>query len=186
MSLGPEGPGGAGAPSYDGDGTLLAFASNAFNLVEGDTNEKSDAFVVESPESAPVNPSTISRRPATLVVQPLWRMTVTASSLPDGTVQIAVGLPGAGTLRAKATARVGGHLKRRRVAKRILESAGQGLRKVKLRLAGKLRGLARQRGGLYAQLDLSFVGPGGKPLHAALDARFLVHRKNVKAKGPKR
>jgi hypothetical protein len=55
---------------------------------------------------------------------------------------------------------------------------------VVLALPKKLRGLARRKGGLYAQLDLGFVGPGGKPLKAALDARFLVHSKKAKRKGP--
>jgi hypothetical protein len=138
--------------------------------------------VVESPPAEPINPSTISHRPATLVVQPLWRMTVDEASLPDGRVRITVGLPGSGTLRAKATARVGTKLRRRQVAMHVAQAPGPGLRQVVLALPRKLRSLARRKGGLYAQLDVNFVGAGGKPLRAALDARFLVHHKSVKRK----
>jgi Tol biopolymer transport system component len=179
---GANGSGGASAPSYSDEGRFLAFSSTANNLAAGDVNNASDAFVVESPPAAPVNPSAVSHRPATLVVTPLWRMTVTASSLPDGRVQVAVGLPGAGTLRATATARVGKRLRRRRVARHDVQAQTSGLRKVVLALPKGLRGLAKRKGGLYADLDIGFLGAGGKPLHAALDARFVVHRKKVKRK----
>jgi hypothetical protein len=178
-----NGSGGAAAPSYSDEGRFLAFASTAYNLVPGDANNASDAFVVESPPAAPINPVAISRRPATLVVTPLWRMTVTASSLPDGRVRVAVGLPGAGSLRAKATARVGKRLRKRRVARHVVAAQAAGLNQVVLALPRKLRVLAKRKGGLYAQLEVGFVGAGGKPLHAALDARFVVHRKKVKPKG---
>jgi hypothetical protein len=182
QGAGTNGAGGAASPSYSDEGRFLAFASTATNLVAGDTNGASDVFVVESPPAAPVNPSTISHRPATLVVQPLWRITVDSSSLPDGRVRVTVGLPGSGTLLTKATARVGSRLRRRRVARQEAEAPTAGLQKVVLALPRKLRPLARRKGGLYAQLDIGFEGAAGKPLHAALDVRFLVHRKNVKRK----
>jgi Tol biopolymer transport system component len=182
QGAGVDGSEGATAPSYSDEGRFLSFASTANNFVAGDTNSNSDAFVVESPPAEPINPSTISHRPATLVVQPLWRMTVDEASLPDGRVRITVGLPGSGTLRAKATARVGTKLRRRRVARHVAQASGPGLRQVVLALPRKLRSLARRKGGLYAQLDINFVGGGGKPLRAALDAKFLVHHKSVKRK----
>lgn len=179
----------AADPSYDGDGRLLAFSSGASNLVAGDTNERSDAFVVESPLPAAVDESAISHRPPALVVKPLWRMTVDAASLPNGRVRVSVGVPGAGTVRVHATARLGRHLRQHRVASKVRSAAGAGLQRLELVLHGRLRKLARQKSGLYAQLEVGFVGPGGKPLKAALDAKFLVHPKKVrggKKKGGKR
>jgi hypothetical protein len=175
--------GDSSAPSYDADGTLLTFSSTASNLVTGDTNEAGDVFLVESPLPSPVEESTISRRPPALVIQPLWRMTVAAASLPNGRVRVTVGVPGAGSVGAKAAARPGKKLKLRRVAAAHRNAPGAGVQRLELRLPPKLRGLAHKKGGLNAQLDINFTGPGGKPLHAALDVRFLVHhRKTKKAK----
>lgn len=174
----------AAGPSYDGDGRLLAFSSGGSNLVAGDTNEASDAFVVESPLPAPVDESAISHRPPALVVKPLWRMTVDAVSLPNGRVRVSVGVPGAGTVRVHATARLGRRPGQHRVASAVRSAAGAGLQRLELVLHGERRKLAHQKGGLYAQLEVGFVGPGGKPLKATLDAKFLVHRK--KAKGSKK
>jgi hypothetical protein len=181
ISLGSRG---AEAPSYSDEGRFLAFSSSAYNLVAGDTNGKSDAFVVESPPPAPIEPTRISPRPASLVVQPLWRMTVTASSLPDGRVRLVVGVPGAGVVRANATARLGKHLRRHRVARASRRAPTAGAQTLILHLSHKQRKLAKRQGGLYAQLDISFEGPGGKPLKSGIDARFLVH--HLKVKGTKK
>ncbi|HEY2054266.1 MAG TPA: hypothetical protein VGH14_10060 [Solirubrobacterales bacterium] len=173
---------GAAAPSYSDEGRFLAFESNAYNLVAGDANKNFDAFVVESPPPAPIEETRISPRPATLVVQPLWRMTVTASSLPDGTVRLVVGVPGAGAIRAKATARLGRHLRSHQVASTHRAAGVAGPQILLLHLPRKQRQLATRKGGLYAQLDVAFEGPGGKPLKSGIDARFLVHRQKVKGK----
>ena len=42
---GAQGNGGSGSPSVSGDGMHVAFTSSASNLVAGDTNGRSDAFV---------------------------------------------------------------------------------------------------------------------------------------------
>jgi hypothetical protein len=173
---------GASTPSYSADGRLLAFSSDAYNLVAGDANEGPDAFVVESPLPAPIDESAISHRPAALVVKPLWRLTVTVASLPHGEVSVTAGVPGAGTIAVKAAARLGSKRKLRRVASMHRSAAAAGVQRIELRLPRKLRGLAHQKGGLYAQLDVAFNGSGGQPLHAGLDARFLVHQKKTKRK----
>lgn len=177
VSLAPGGAGeGTKAPSYSDGGRLLAFASTAYNLVAGDTNGTSDAFVVESPPPAPIEPTKISPRPPALVVQPLWRMTVSTSSLPDGRIRIVVGVPGSGVVRVKATAKLGSRRRRRQVASAHRFATTAGPQKLILHLPRKLIDLARRKGGLYSQLEIGFVGPGGKPLSAGLDARFLMHR----------
>jgi hypothetical protein len=177
VSLGARG---AASPSYGEDGRLLAFASGAYNLVAGDTNESSDAFVVESPPAAPIESTKISPRPAAVTLQPIWRITVATSSLPNGRVRLVVGVPGSGSVRAKATGRLGRHLRKRRVASAHKGAPAAGAQILILHLPKKLRHLAKRKGGLYAQLDVGFEGPSGKPLKAALDVRFLVHRRKVK------
>jgi Tol biopolymer transport system component len=174
-------------PSYSGDGLLIAFASKAFNLVEGDANEAPDVFTVVSPPASAADETAISRRPSQISVNPLWRMTASASSLRDGRVRLVVGLPGAGTVRAKAKARLGQRSKPRRVSSAHRGAKAGGAQRFTLRLPKKLRGLAHRKGGLNAELDVDFIGSGGKPLSAALDVRFLVHSaKSGKGKGAKK
>jgi Tol biopolymer transport system component len=175
--------GGATSPSYGEEGRLLAFASSAYNLVPGDTNESSDAFVVESPPAAPVESTKISSRPAAVTLQPLWRMTVATATLPDGRVRVVVGVPGPGAVRAKATGRLGRGRRAHRVASAHKRAPAAGAQALILHLPSKLRHLAKRKGGFYAQLDVGFEGPAGKPLKAALDVRFLVHRRKTKGSG---
>ena len=47
---------GAGVPSISADGTFVSFVSGASNLVEGDTNERSDIFVRFRGEMLPLGP----------------------------------------------------------------------------------------------------------------------------------
>jgi hypothetical protein len=179
------GPGELETPSYSEDGLFIAFASRATNLVEGDTNEASDVFVVESPPSSPIESSSISRHPSQISLLAAWRMTASASSLRDGRVRVVVGLPGAGTVRVKAKARLGRLLKRRRVTSGHRQAQAAGVVRLNLRLPRKLRPLAHRKGGLNAAVDVAFAGPGGKPLSAALQVRFVVHGKKAK-KGKRR
>lgn len=169
--------GGAGeglTPSYSENGLFLAFASKAFNLVEGDTNQASDAFVVESPPPAQVGEVKISPRPSEISVRPLWRITATARSLPDGRVRVVVGVPGAGEVRVNAKARTGRKLKTRRAASAHRRATTAGAESLTLRLPRKLRKLAHHKGGLDAEVDVDFAASEGKPLSAALEARFIV------------
>jgi Tol biopolymer transport system component len=171
--------GGAGAPSYSTDGRLLAFESAASNLVTGDTNEGEDAFVVASSPPASAESSVVSPRPPALVPEPRWHLSVTAISLPDGTVRLLLGVPGSGAARAKATAALGPRLHSRRVAAGRVHAAAAGTLRLGLSLPHRLRGLAHRKDGLYARVRVSFAGRGGNPLHAELDVRFCVHRKRA-------
>jgi hypothetical protein len=85
-------------------------------------------------------------------------------------------------VRAKASARLGRRLRKRRVASVQKHASAAGAQTLILRLPGKLRYLAKRKGGLYAQLDIAFESPAGKPLSAGLDARFLVHRRTAKGR----
>ncbi len=91
------------SPSFSASGDLLAFSSEADNLVYGDGNKGSDAFVVERLQfpSLPT-PQEISSAPPSPSLDPLWELGVTALSQRDGSVLLEVEVPGAGTLSAGA------------------------------------------------------------------------------------
>lgn len=173
---------GASSPSYSADGSRLAFATRAYNLVAGDANENSDVFTVESLPPAVVEPSRISSRPAAITAKSDWRLMAHAVSRPDGTVRIVATVPGAGTLRAGATSELRAGAGPRKVGSAQHRALLAGVVRLELRLPRRLRGLAERKGGLYTSLDVRFSGPGGKPLGQRLAARFRVHRAAPKGK----
>ena len=91
------------SPSFSDSGDLLAFSSNADNLVYGDGNKAGDAFVVPRLQfAATPTPQDISSPPAGPALGPLWELGVTALSRRDGSVLLEVEAPGGGTLLASA------------------------------------------------------------------------------------
>ncbi len=166
---------GANAPSFGGN-RLIAFASEADNLVAGDANEASDVFTVESPPPAPVGQNVISSRPAQAAVPPGWRMTANAYSRPDGEVRVVARVPAAGTLRAAARAQIGSRLKSLRVAAAHGHSKTASVVNLELKLGRGRRVLARKPG-LVTRIDLTFASREGDPLHVDLQGRFLMHHK---------
>ncbi len=199
---------GATSPSYAQDGALLAFCSTASNLVAGDGNnplsynqlnvgehDGSDAFVVarEAPSALPT-PQTISPPPA-ISTEPAWDLSATALARSDGSVVIYVRTPGAGTLRASASASVlagvGAHGSRRKrrssrssarraTALRTVASAAGAARAQEgelvalvLRPAAAYASLAQRAGGLSANVTLRFSALGRPPLSESLPVTFL-------------
>jgi Tol biopolymer transport system component len=174
-------PTGASSPSFGGaGGRLLAFSSDASNLVAGDANEANDVFLVESLPPAPLGTSTISPRPPQPTVPPVWRLSANAYSRPDGRVRIIARVPGKGTLKALASSQVGTRLKTRQVASGHRRAGAAQTLMIDLKLGHARRGLIHRPGGLVTRLGVAFTGPGGKPLHAQLQSRFQVHRKRAK------
>jgi hypothetical protein len=104
---------GAESPSFSADGALLAFSSQASNLVLGDGNtppagfrDGGDAFVLARQLPAVVpTPQFVSPAPQT-ATEPSWQMGVTPASAADGSVRLYVEVPGAGRLRAVAQSTV--------------------------------------------------------------------------------
>jgi WD40-like Beta Propeller Repeat len=95
------------SPSFSANDELLAFASDSDNLVYGDGNDASDAFVVSKAIfSADPTPQAISAPPANPALEPSWTLGATAISRADGSVLLYVQTPGAGTLRAGAQSSV--------------------------------------------------------------------------------
>ncbi len=194
-----EDPGLADSPSFSGDGNLLAFSSDAFNLAYGDGNKARDAFVVPRIRFvATPAPQAISAMPPNPAVAPAWKLGVTALSRRDGGVVLEVRVPGAGTLHAGArgTVRVRarragskshGHSRMtvatRTVATRAAQPKAEGLVVLTLKLAPAYSALASVRGGLSATVGLTFSARGQKTLHASVPVTFVhpVHRRTRRA-----
>ncbi|MFI4990022.1 MAG: hypothetical protein ACHQHO_03795 [Solirubrobacterales bacterium] len=194
------------SPSFSGDGNLLAFSSDAFNLVYGDGNKARDAFVVPRIRFVATPPlqafSSMSPNPA---VARAWNLDVTALARRDGTVLLEVRVPGAGTLRAgarsavrvrasRAAVRSRGHRRSRMtvatrtVAARAAQPKAEGLVLLTLKLARAYSALASARGGLSATVGLTFSARGKKTLRAGVPVTFVraVHRKAQSASSKSR
>ncbi|HEY2181676.1 MAG TPA: hypothetical protein VGH09_08405 [Solirubrobacteraceae bacterium] len=218
-SEGPVGsghePSFTGSPSFTTDGNLLAFSSNSTNLVYGDGNKNSDAFVVDRRVFTSESPvSEISGAPVSPALAPAWQLQATALSRRDGTVLLEVLVPGAGTLRAGArgavrvatsvrSASVGAGRKRRashagrarvtvqtRTVASALKRPGEAsLFPVTLKLARAYSALASARGGFSANVALSFSATGHPVLHDTLAVSFVraAHKTHARhSRRPKR
>jgi hypothetical protein len=199
---------GALSPSFSDSGEQLAFSSTASNLVYGDGNtpplkstgsDGGDVFLVER-EVFSINPTpqSISPVPPGPLVEPAWRLGVTAVSLPNGTVRLYAELPGAGTLSALARAMVtvrsavSSHPKRKEhdkaasvrahetvVTRQIAAgsypalASGGGLGSLMLTLSPAYRSLAARAGGLSATVGVTFTAAGHPTLRQSIAVAFL-------------
>jgi hypothetical protein len=183
-----------GSPSFSDDGNLLAFSSLSDNLVYGDGNHNSDAFVVAR-KRFPSNPTAqeVSAAPANPALQPSWQLQATALSRRDGSVLIDVLVPGGGTLRvgaqsavrvrlAKAARSAAKHRRSRRarttVATRTVSSAvahpsAAGVRAMTLTLSHSYKSLAGVRGGLSSTVKLVFSAASHPTLHLSVAVTFV-------------
>jgi hypothetical protein len=201
---------GALSPSFSADGNTLAFASTASNLVYGDGNtppvtegiptgssDGSDVFLVSRKVFPPQAAETyVSSPPANPAGTPAWTVSVTASSLKNGTVRLYVEVPGSGRLTAGADSAVPAKASRaarrrssrarrahasaivleRQVAStgRSVEGEGSGLFELTLSLGARYRSLASRAGGLSGTAEVSFSAPGHATIHESLDITFLA------------
>jgi WD40-like Beta Propeller Repeat len=187
-----------GSPSFSDDGNLLTFSSFSDNLVYGDGNGNSDAFVIPR-KRFPANPTAqeVSPAPASPLLVQAWQLQATALSRRDGSVLLEVLVPGAGTLRVGAQSAVrvrsatahraaNRHRARRTrttVATRTVSSAvvrpsTAGVQTMTLKLAHAYKTLASARGGLSATVKLVFSAAGHPTLHQSVAVSFA--RKPVK------
>jgi Tol biopolymer transport system component len=192
----------AGSPSFSSDGNLLAFASSAYNLVYGDGNGASDAFVVRRKRfPASAVQQFISAAPANPGIGPSWLLGVTARSRADGAVVLEAQVPGAGALdgvaRSAMRARRCAAAKRRRchhaasvvtrsVASRLVRPRAAELTKAVLTLAPRYRALAGRRGGLSAYVTVTFSATGHPNLRQRIPVTFrrtAMHRKGASEAG---
>jgi Tol biopolymer transport system component len=185
------------SPSFTSDGNTLAFSSTSSNLVYGDGNGASDAFVVKRVRfPATIVQQLISAAPANPGTRADWRLSASARSRRDGSVLLEVAVPGAGSLRAGAESAVRLTSSRGRrpaahhagasrrssttVATRRVAAAGKVIRasagvltSLALTPARRYRALPSRRGGLSATVSLVFLAPGHKPLRARLFVTFV-------------
>ncbi len=191
----PEAPAGqnpvTASPSFSANGQLLAFASNSDDLVYGEGNKASNAFVVErlSFPSVPASQE-VSSVPADPALIPTWDLSVTAFSRGNGSISLYVYVPGAGTLTADAEGAVpvteaaaacrrhprGCHVITS-VARRVLASGGtrpsaSGLIVLQLQLGNEYDALAERGGGLDAAVNVVFSAAGHTPLHQTIEVSF--------------
>jgi hypothetical protein len=169
---------GADSPSFGAGGSRIAFASSASNLVRGDGNEASDAFVVEDGEASQgPGPGSISPGPPPISREQPWQLTLSAFSLPSGAVRLVAVVPAAGTVRARAKGALGADAAPRDLAgaQRRALAANGGAVKLTLKLPSRLRGLAHSKEGLYAMARVSFHRRGQKALRGELQVRFHAH-----------
>jgi Tol biopolymer transport system component len=99
---------GVSAPSFSSNGLSLAFASGATNLVYGAYNSGgSNVFATSELSSTPVAAlSAISALPPAPAIAPGWELQTTVRRRSNGSVLLFVTVPGAGSLKATATAAV--------------------------------------------------------------------------------
>jgi hypothetical protein len=180
-------------PSFDATGHMVAWVTPAANLVAVDANQAADAFLVEDrvPPAGVPGRVDIAPPPAPRTIPRTWRLALRAVARRDGTVRLDATVPGAGVLRATATATVpvtrhvkvrrrgGGRrtvtrrvLARRQVAKASLVARGPGLWRLTVRVAKAYRSLVRGRAGLDASAKVTFAAPARATLRDALDVRF--------------
>jgi hypothetical protein len=174
---------GAYSPSLGAGDHRIAFSSTASNLVEGDGNEASDVFLLEGDVgSAPAGGSSISAGPGKAAPKGRRRLTLTAFSLPDGRVRLAVTAPAAGTLRALVSASLEVGSRPRRLTEGHARTRPSGAASMTLTLPPRYRHLARSDEGLYATARVSFTPARGarlrgRPLRGELQVRFHAHRR---------
>lgn len=170
---------GASSPSFTADDGTLAFGSVASNLVVGDANGAGDVFTVtDRPFEATRGSSTISPPPSGVGPPPRrWRISVSASSRPNGSVRLFVSVPGRGVTRATARELpLGGSERRPRSFSAARRRArGEGLVVLDLKPKGRVLRQAREPGGLPATARVAFASSGHRTVRARVQVRFDVH-----------
>lgn len=193
---------GALSPSFSGNGETIAFSSTASNLVFGDGNtpalgeERVDGSDVFTVNRVTFNPTpaqqSISPEPPNPTPTPTWALSATASSQANGTVELYVEVPGAGTLHAAASGSVrvsvapskrhGRRASRARTAvvtRRLATgtaasgSAEGGLMTLRLTLPSSYSALASRAGGLSATATVTFSAAGHASLSQSLAVTFV-------------
>jgi hypothetical protein len=187
---------GAASPSFSKSGNVLSFSSSADNLVYGDGNDASDAFLVDRVVFTGSTPQQyVSGVPAPPAVMPAWRLYAVAEPKASGTVVLYATVPGPGhlsvgatatvpvtftvTRAARARARAHRAQARRALSTRSVASAaanvpatGGDMQELTLTLAPSYRALAQRAGGLYAAITLRFTAPGHPALSTSLHISF--------------
>ncbi len=90
--------GGVASPSFGAAGRMVAFDSPAANFVTGDTNDATDAFLVQEHTVSPGTAGRVDITPPPVVppIARTWRFSLRAVAQKDGTVRLDADVPGPG------------------------------------------------------------------------------------------
>jgi hypothetical protein len=187
----PLGP--AGLLSFSGDGTTLAFASEATNLFYGNALASSQVYLTEE---LPSNVSAAAEWTGSLPLEPLptpsWSLDATAIGQGNGSVLVRVQTPGPGKLEVRAAAELPaseGHQATHSKARRSTKTGGPSLRtrtvahaatvthvpeklQLQLRVGKSYRALVNSKAGLYAILRITFAAVGHRTLVRQIPITF--------------
>lgn len=155
-------------PTLSADGSRIAFVSFASNLLFGDANQRSDAFVItRQPDPGNELPPP---PPGTGVESTIEsssggpQLSVRARSRAGGKVELLVSVPAAGGVRAVARGRAGEPRRLRTLATAAARARGTKRSSVKLVLRPVRRylGELREEGSLRARATVTYVAARGK------------------------
>jgi len=153
-------------PSLSSDGSRIAFVSFASNLLFGDANQRSDAFVVSrqpdpGSELPPAPPGAGAE--STIEASGGPQISVRARSRGGGVVDLLVSVPGAGGVRAVAKGRAGEPSRQRTLANDDGRARGTKRTSVKLvlRPVHRYLGELRSQGSLRARATVTYVAARG-------------------------
>lgn len=202
---GAEPSGSAGLLSFSGDGSGLAFASNALNLFYGDAIDASQVYLAEElPAAEPPASPQIGAEPAQPLPSTEWQLYATATPQPDGSVLVNAQLPSAGSLSVRAEAQLPGAdvnprklgarkrgraarsqegLTQRTIAQASTSTAQASRVQLRLRAGKSYSTDVTSKHGVYAILHLSFTASGHPALTAEVPVTFhrTVHAHAAKA-----
>jgi Tol biopolymer transport system component len=168
-------------PSLSADGSRIAFVSFASNLFFGDSNQRSDAFVVSrqpDPEGPALDPGAGGGGGESTIETDSGgpQISARARSRPGGLVELIVSVPAAGGVMAVAKARAGEPPRQRTLA--IAKGRAQGTKrstvKLLLRPVERYRPELRRRGEIGARAVVTYVAARGK--RKATTSRQIVFR----------
>ncbi|HWI71787.1 MAG TPA: hypothetical protein VNT55_07515 [Baekduia sp.] len=183
------------SPSFDATGRMVAWDSDAANLVAVDANHATDTFMVVDQAVPAGTPGRVDIAPPPPVpeIPRAWRLALRAVAQRDGSVRFDATVPGAGVLRAtvqatvpvtkhvKVRTRGGGHrtvrrrvLSKRQVAVASLVARGGGLSRLSVHVTKAYRTLVKAKTGLDATAKLTFAAPSRATLRDTLAVRFRV------------
>lgn len=168
-------------PALSADGSRIAFISFASNLFFGDSNQRSDAFVIArqpDPEGPPLDPGAGGGAGESTIETESGgpQISARARSRPGGLVELTVSVPAAGGIRAVAKARAGEPPRQRTLATAKARSRGTKRSTVKLLLrpVERYREELRLRGEIGGRAVVTYVAARGK--RKASISRQIVFR----------
>lgn len=165
--------------SISADGERVAFTSFAGNLFFGDANKRADAFVAErgAEPGGGLPDARLAGAGETTIETSRGgpRIVVRASSKPGGRIELVVSVPGAGGVKAVATAQAGNPRKRRTlgVAKARAEGGARSSVRMSLAPVRRYREELRARGEIPGRVAVAYIASrGGRRAAASVQVVF--------------